>query len=138
MFRPIARSLAVLALVTSVSCGDDDESPFPGIETADLITDGELVPLAGASDSYKLYRIVVPTGATQLRITTSGGSGDPDIYVSREAAPTTEDADQFSNDVGTDEEIVIASPGAGNWYILVHGFPPTAFSGVTMVADVTP
>ncbi|WP_367379596.1 PPC domain-containing protein [Arsenicicoccus sp. oral taxon 190] len=35
------------------------------------------------------YSIKVPAGATNLQITTSGGTGDVDLYVKAGSAPTT-------------------------------------------------
>jgi hypothetical protein len=127
--------LALAGLLAA--CDDDDDSPFPGTDSATPLTDGTPVTISGGAGSFTLYSIAVPSGATELRVTTSGGTGDPDIYVSFAEAPTPTDRDCFSDDEGTVEECVFNDPATGTFYILVEGFE-VAYSGVSLLAQVSP
>lgn len=101
-----------------------------------LLTSGVAVAgLSGASGSEAIYRVAVPAGATSLAVTTSGGSGDVDLYVRRGVVPAGSTADCSSTGTTSTEQCTISSPGAGDWYIALRGF--TAFSGVTLLARVT-
>ncbi|MGA2680110.1 MAG: PPC domain-containing protein, partial [Sedimentisphaerales bacterium] len=45
--------------------------------------------VSGTNHSIAYYSISVPAGQTKLTITTSGGSGDCDIYVKFNGTPST-------------------------------------------------
>ncbi|WP_006747300.1 M12 family metallo-peptidase [Thioalkalivibrio paradoxus] len=89
--------------------------------------------LAGAEDSERFFTIEVPEGATNLVVTTGGGTGDVDLYLRFEAAPTLDDHDCQSVLPGTNETCDIAEPDAGTYHIMLHGW--SAYSGVTLEAS---
>ena len=78
--------------------------------------------LAGAADSERFYRIDVPLGRSKLEISISGGTGDCDLYVRKDARPTTEAYDYRPFLLGNDESVVINDPAAGMWYVLLRGY----------------
>lgn len=92
--------------------------------------------LSGATGTSKLYRIFVPVGTTNLRITLSGGSGDADIYVRRGTPPTNESFTFFSYNGGNGELINVPNPQSGTWYILVDVY--AEYAGATLTATYTP
>lgn len=92
-----------------------------------------LTQLSGALNSDTLYTLVVPAGAASLTVTTSGGSGDVDMYVRRDAVPTLTTNDCNSATPTTSESCSIAAPAAGTYYILLKGF--AAYSGLTLTAN---
>jgi hypothetical protein len=62
--------------------------------TVTLLDNGVPVTnISGIEGSEKFYRIIVPTGQTKFEIKMSGGTGDADLYVKRDAPPTTSDYD---------------------------------------------
>src|SRR5690606_10398934 len=75
----------------------------------------------------------VPSGATNLEISTSGGSGDADLYVRRGSAPTDNTYDCRSYTSGNSEDCTFASPAAGTYYVRLKAY--SAFSGLSIVAD---
>ena len=80
-----------------------------------------------------LFRsFTVPAGATGLTFTTSGGTGDADLYVKLGAAPTTSTYD-YRPYVNGNAETVTATPTAGTWYVMVRGY--AAYSGLSLVAQ---
>ncbi len=101
--------------------------------TVKLLSNG--VPetdLAGAEGSERFYRIIVPSGQTKLEIKMYGGTGDADLYVKRDAPPTTSDYDYRPYKIGNNETVTIDNPQGGNWLIMIRGYH--AYSGVTLVA----
>src|ERR1019366_2083460 len=124
---------------------------FSGVSlTASLVTPTPLAantPLPGLSDvigSENFYKVTVPAGATSLTVTTSGGTGDVDLWVknSRPAACWESNYvyepcyyDKYSANSGTNAETVsFTSPAAGGLYIDLYGF--AAYTGVTLTATV--
>src|SRR5690606_36575851 len=45
--------------------------------------------ISGAANAAQYWTIVVPAGATNLKVTMSSGTGDADLYVRRGSQPTT-------------------------------------------------
>ena len=103
-----------------------------------VLTSG--VPVTGISaarNAYSTtYTIVVPSGKTKLTVTTSGGSGDGDLYVRLGSAPTTSTYTCRSWVSGNNETCTLNSPAAGTYYIRIYGY--TAASGITLTATYTP
>jgi hypothetical protein len=88
--------------------------------------------LQAATGTTTLYRIPVPANTRSLTITTSGGTGDVDLYLNRGSAPTTRSFYISSSGPATNESLVVISPSAGDWYVLLHAYSP--YSGVSIVA----
>ena len=65
---------------------DEDSGPEPEPCTPGTSTTANL---AGATGSTKSYSIEVPDCANDLTVKMSGGSGDADLYVRANSAPTT-------------------------------------------------
>jgi vibriolysin len=97
------------------------------------LTNGVTVTgLSGATGSFTNYKITVPTGQTQLKITMSGGTGDADLYVKRGAQPTLSVYDYRPYLTGNNETVTVTNPVAGDWYISLNGY--AAYSGVSLNA----
>jgi pseudolysin/vibriolysin len=88
--------------------------------------------LSGAKGAKLYYTVQIPAGAKNLAITTSGGSGDEDLYVKFGATPTTSSYDCRPYVTGNSESCTVASPSTGTYYIMLNGY--SAFSGVTLKA----
>jgi len=93
---------------------------------------------AGARGSTQLWKIIVPAGTTNLRVTLSGGTGDVDVYVNGGTPPNlnTGDYECFSFNGGNNELCNVANPTAGTYYVLLDLWDP--YTGVTMTATLTP
>ncbi len=91
--------------------------------------------LAGAKSSELHYSIDVPAGATDLKFTMAGGTGDADLYVQYGAAPTTGSYDCRPWDSGNNESCPISNVQAGTYYVMVQGY--SSFSGVSLTASYT-
>ncbi len=114
---------AGLTLQATYSCGG----------AAVALVNGVPMPgLSGAIDSERIYQITVPAGRSELEISIAGGTGDCDLYVRRDAAPTTALYDYRPFLSGNNESVIIEDPAAGTWYIMLKGC--RAYADVTLLA----
>ena len=118
---------------------------------ATLLTSGVQVtaPTVPTATAY-YYAIEVPAGQSALNITTSGGTGDADVYIFApgvvpSAINTSTSALAFSNSTafsansGNGETISRATPAAGTWRIAIFawGGAPNV-TGFNLTATVAP
>lgn len=114
--------------VTLVATCDTDAS-----DAAASLANGETVSgLAGRTDSETFFVIDVPERQAQLRISTSGGTGDVDLYVCLGHKPTMDEWDYRPYLAGNNETVIVSSPKAGKYYVLLRGY--MAYAGVTLQA----
>ena len=89
--------------------------------------------LGAASGTALNYTISVPSGAAQLRVAISGGTGDADLYVRSGSAPTDTVYTCRPYLGGNAETCTINSPAAGTWHVRVKAY--STFSGLTLRAQ---
>lgn len=82
-----------------------------------------------------VYRMVVPPGAASLVVSTSGGSGDCDLFTRFGAHPTEDDYDGSGTAWGNAETVKHAHPQAGVWYFALRPYGP--FRGLKLSARVS-
>jgi hypothetical protein len=77
---------------------------------------------ASADASWKDFTITVPAGRPSLTITTTGASGDVDLYTKFGATPslTVYDCRPYSS--SGNETCTVTSPAAGTYYIRVYNY----------------
>jgi leucyl aminopeptidase len=92
--------------------------------------------LSAAANVDKVYTLVVPAGATNLKFTTTGGTGDADLYAKFGSAPTLTVNDCKSEGSTSAETCTIATAQAGTYYVMVHAY--AAYSGVSLTGSFTP
>ena len=124
MTRRLALSATLLALLLSSGCGGKDAPTGPGSNAEPLALPATVTGLAGVRESLNLYRVTVPSAAYELKITTTGGSGDVDIFVRFNDEPTLSDFDCEAVTYRNDDACVISAPEEGTWYILLYGADP--------------
>lgn len=130
----VQASLTAVGINSTVSnpvCGGTPPPP-PG---NNVLTKG--VPVSGLSASTGsdvMYTMVVPAGATGISFTTSGGTGDADLYVRFGAAPTDTLYDCRPYSAGNNETCNGTASG-GTYYVRVKAY--SSFSGVTLVGNYT-
>jgi hypothetical protein len=96
---------------------------------------GVAEPGQSSQSTDMVYAVQTFTGTTNLTVTTSGGSGNPDLYVKFGSVPSTSSYNCRSTSSGTSETCSLGNPSVGLWYVLVH--PTSSFSNVTVQANVT-
>ena len=104
-----------------------------GGTTTELQNNVGVTGVSGAAGADNDYFITVPTGASNLVMSISGGTGDADLYTKFGSAPTTSSYDCRPYKAGNSESCSVAAPQAGKYYIKVHGY--SAYSGVTVKAS---
>ncbi|MBA8885207.1 pre-peptidase C-terminal domain-containing protein [Dokdonella fugitiva] len=93
--------------------------------------------LAASSGNWTSdYTLVVPSGATNLKFQISGGSGDADLYVRLNSAPTTSSYSCRPYLSGNNESCTWSAPTPGTYHVRIRAY--TTFSGVTLTPSFTP
>nr|AFJ32740.1 metalloprotease [Aeromonas hydrophila] len=119
---------AFTAVGVNATCGGT--TPQPG----SVLQNGVPVSNLTAAKGGKLnFTVEVPAGRSQLVVTSSGGSGDADLYVKFGSAPTASSYDCRPYKSGNAETCTLNAPKAGTWHVQLSGF--SAFSGVTLKAS---
>lgn len=105
-----------------------------GGSTGGTLTKGVTVTgLSASTGSEVVYTLQVPSGASNLVFTMSGGTGDADMYVKFGSTPTDSSYDCRPYKSGNAESCTIATPSAGTYYVRLKAY--SAFSGVSLVGD---
>jgi hypothetical protein len=93
--------------------------------------------IAGTAGTELLFKISVPSGASILTVSISGGVGDADLYVQRGSAPTTSSYLQANVGsgvgAGNTHALTFNSPQAGDYWVMIRGYD--GFSGVSLLAS---
>ncbi len=101
---------------------------------SNTLTNGVPVPnLSGAKNSSTRFTLAVPSNASNLSFTLSGGSGDADLYVKLGSQPSTSSYDHRSWNSSNNESISVSSPSAGTYHVLIYGY--AAYSGATLTGS---
>ncbi|MCY7294007.1 S8 family serine peptidase [Alteromonas sp. a30] len=92
--------------------------------------------LSGSRGEFLNYTYTVPAGMSSLEVTTSGGSGDADLYIRLGQAPTTSNYDCRSNGGSNSEVCTFNNPTPGTYHIGIRGY--SSFSGLNLTASYQP
>jgi endonuclease I len=98
-----------------------------------LVNNVAVSNLAASTGNSLSYFIRVPSGATNLVIQTSGGTGDADLYVRFSSPPTTSTYHCRPYLSGNTESCSFATPQVGDYHVMVRAY--TSFSGLTLKAS---
>ncbi len=124
------RAITGVTLLATYRSGGGGDEPTP------LSNGVPVTGIAGLAQSEKFFKIDVPANQLQLEIIMSGGNGDADMYIRKGALPTISEWDYRPYLIGNDESVIIETPGAGTYYIMIRGF--TTYNGVSLVATYEP
>jgi hypothetical protein len=91
--------------------------------------------ISGVIGKQFLYSMTVPATASGLTFTTTGDSGDVDLYVKFGSPPTTTDFDCSSTTPTAAETCSISPAQTGIYYILLNAY--SDISGVTLTGRYT-
>lgn len=106
------------------------ETPAP---TSSVLVERSGVLAAGSSETIE---ITAPAGTTRLRFELEASAGDPDLYVRRNAAPTTSAYDcRPYRGAGEAEDCQFAPPGEDTFHVMVHGYDDGAAFRLRVVAE---
>lgn len=102
-------------------------STEPQVLEKDLAVNG----LGGSAGSSQYFVFDVPSDASAVTFTMSGGTGDADLYVKLGALPTSSDYDCRPYQAGNNEACQLT--GTGRYYVMLQGYAD--FSGVSLLAS---
>jgi hypothetical protein len=145
----------VAAGTTTITATADGISGTAALRGAPGLTSGVAVtPPTIAPDNFAIYAIVVPAGTTSLIISTTGGSGDADLYVfAPGVTPSAVNTNQaqlafsnsFDNDTcpsasgGNAESCTFSTPAAGVWRVHVFAWGgDVAVTGLSLTGTTAP
>ena len=117
----------------SVSSGGTTLPECTGSETRVLGKNCKRSNRSGTAGNYDYMYLYLPAGVTQLKIASSGGTGNADLYVSTTSWATQSNYQYFSANAGNGETVTIYSPNSGYVFISLYG--NTNFSGVTVSTE---
>ena len=112
----------------------ETEAPIESEDNV-LVNGVTLSSLSGNKNSETFFTLEVPAGASDLSFSTSGGTGDADLYVSFNSIPTTKNYDCRPYEVGSNESCDFSSPKSGTYNVMVHGYD--AYNGLNLLASFT-
>ena len=121
------------AAVDAVNGGNPPPPPPPPPPGGTLTKGVPVTGLAATAGNSLNYTMVVPAGASNLTFTTSGGSGDADLYVKFGSAPTDTSFDCRPYKSGNAESCTFAAPSAGTYHVRLKAY--SSFSGVSLVGN---
>lgn len=123
--------------ITATGPNQQKRSSSITVVAVTALTSGTAVTVsqAGPRGTQLFRKITVPAGATGLTVTTSGGTGDVDMYVRYGAVPTPSNWDCRPFEAGNAETCTFANPAAGTWFIMLETWDPYS---VSLRATVTP
>jgi vibriolysin len=127
---------ASAAEVTAVTaCWDAVGAPGGTVPVTTLTNNVGLGSQGASTGKYLHYKIAVPSGQTSLVVTTTGGTGDADMYVKRGTQASSSTYDGKSDGSTSAETVTISNPVAGDFYIALYAY--STFSAVTIKATYT-
>jgi xanthomonalisin len=99
------------------------------------------VPVTGLSGTTNTlsadYTLTVPSGKTSVTIKISGGTGDADLYVKLNAAPTLTTYDCRPYVTGNSETCTFTPPsGGGVYHVKLNAY--STYTGVTLTGSYSP
>jgi len=117
------------------ACWDAVGAPGGTVPVTTLSNGVGLASQGASTGNYLNYKISVPSGQTSLVVTTTGGTGDADLYVKRGTQASSSTYDGKSESSSSAETVTISNPVAGDFYIALYAY--STFSGVTIKATYT-
>ena len=95
------------------------------------LQNNQTITVSGAKNSEQLFTFTAPSGTQQVTITTSGGTGDLDLYVKYNGTASSNNYDCRPYRNGNSESC--SDNRSGDYSIMVKGY--TAFSNVSLTAS---
>ncbi|MEU4578170.1 collagenase [Nonomuraea sp. NPDC023979] len=89
--------------------------------------------LSASAGNYAYLYLYVPAGTARLTLTSSGGTGDADLYYSGSSWATTSSYTQRATGAGNAHTLTVVNPAPGYHYVSLYG--AKAFSGAAVTTD---
>ena len=125
---------AVVSAFMEVGVEPCAEPPLPPEPEYTRLENGQATTVAGGTGSKTYFDIEVPAGKDMLTVELAVASGDPDIYVGLDYAPSPTENICKSDSV-RDEVCIIENPEAGRYTINVLGYSEYADASLKATYD---
>ncbi|MFE6099619.1 collagenase [Streptomyces laurentii] len=124
---------ATATRTVTVSSGGGTGTECTGADVRELGQNCQRGNQSATTGNYAYFYLYVPAGTTQLKITSTGGTGDADLYYSNNGWAGTTSYTQRSTGTGNSHTLTIANPPAGANYISLYAV--NSFGGVTVTTS---
>ena len=122
--RPIGAGIANASAAVAAAVAGQSPTPVPvRLDTSYPILDN--VAIEGQTRHFTLE---LPENFSRVTFRSFGGTGDPDLYVRKDAPASTTTFDAKSVRPGTNSVVVLNAPAAGTYHVALHG--TKAYAGV--------
>jgi hypothetical protein len=115
-----------------MACGDDDPPTAAGL--VPLTSGAAVTGLSAPNSRQKFFQIAVPVGSTRLTVSTSGGTGNVDLFVQKDRVPRFGTGECESLALDNTESCTFEAPRPGVYYIVL--FASVEYRDVTLTATV--
>ena len=103
-----------------------------------LQNDSTLLNLSNTTNSFSLYKIIIPNDNYNLLLINIGGfeyDGDCDVYIQYDSVPDEYSYDYALENYGSSEGIFIPDPSPGEWYIMLFAYESYNNVGMHVIYD---
>ena len=111
---------ALFTVTGSCDVGGLPERPEPEIQELENGVPFENFSLAAGESRF--FSVTVPEGVEQITVTTSGGPGDADLYVSYAEMPDISSYECRSWIIGNEERCSFEEASVGVYFVLMYGY----------------
>ncbi|WP_335940979.1 M9 family metallopeptidase [Streptomyces sp. PTD5-9] len=127
----------------ATTCATDDCGPLPEAQATPLCTNADTRQfdkncrrdnLAATTGDHSNHFLYLPTGVKQLTITSTGGTGNADLYYNGTGWATTTSYQAKSTNAGNNETLTIDNPPSG-WVYFSLDAGQQDFSGVSVTTQ---
>ncbi|MEZ4241732.1 MAG: M4 family metallopeptidase [Myxococcota bacterium] len=106
---------------------------WDGVNVRSYTVFDQLTGLSGAAGTHTEYTFTPPAGASAVRFSTSGGSGNVNLYVRFGSAPAPGAFDCSDGGPGNAESCSVDVTADGTWWVTLRGV--AAYANVTLTAS---
>ncbi|CAH9067892.1 hypothetical protein PSECIP111951_03931 [Pseudoalteromonas holothuriae] len=131
-YHVMVKGYSAFSGVSLVASFTEGGTTNPGTQPIAIVENG----ISVARRNWTRFTLELANGYADLNVTTSGGSGDADLFVTRGKQSTTSNNDCSSESGSNNESCSLQNPQAGTWYIDIYGY--RASSGITLNVTATP
>ncbi|WP_224364843.1 S8 family serine peptidase [Hyalangium versicolor] len=113
------------ASVGQLSLGSDTTSPNLLLykrPQATPIANGVATTVSDSAGGFKNFKLEVPAGVSSVVFTTSGGTGDADLYIRYGQLPETYAYQCRPLRKGNNETCTVTNPAQGTWYVQLRAY----------------
>jgi serine protease len=116
--------------------GDNGSDPVDPVDPVlTVLEDGVAVSLSGKTGSEQFFSFDVTENKDKLSFSTTGGTGDADLYLKQGAKPSESSYSCRPYKNGNEETCTVNNPEKGTWFAMVKGYQ--GFTGVALKAQTT-